>query len=99
MAEISGGGVSNRRRLVCRLRGHDDAVTVVNTRVGAAVLSCDRCLRRKAAPYRGAAVPTAERELVVQVDKEALALLQMSAAVDATIAAAHRRLLTGEPPP
>ena len=83
--------MSGRRRLVCRLRGHDDAVTAVVTHVGAAVLACDRCGRRALVPYRAATPPTlaqcAAQAEVAQVDKGALDLLQWSAEVGAHLAA------------
>ena len=41
------------RRLSCWLLGHDDAVIGVHAGVGAALLHCDRCQRRKAVPLQG----------------------------------------------
>lgn len=78
-------------RLACRLRGgHDDAVTLVRADVGAAVLHCDRCQRRRVASYRGAPVPTvaeqAERFEVVMIDQGALDNLLWSAEVGAHLA-------------
>ena len=90
MSEISGGRVSNRNRLVCRLRGHDDAVIVVHASAGAAVLQCDRCQRRKLAPYRATTPPTmaesAARMDVAMVDQGALDNLLWSAEVGAHLA-------------
>ncbi len=89
-----------RRRLVCRFRGHDDAVTGVHAGIGAALLECDRCQRRKAVPYRGALVPDVTEQSAcaeaVTVDRGALQLLQVGAAVDASYSGLLRLLLNGE---
>ena len=90
--------MSGAPRLVCRLRGHVDAVVVVHAGVGAAVLHCDRCERRKIVPFRGgAAVPTraepAASPGIVAVDLGALQLLQLGAQVDASYSELLRLLL------
>ena len=90
--------MSRRRRLVCLLLGHADAVVDLHAAAATAVLACGRCERRRLVGYMSAPLPTSATLGVVTVDAAALELLRMTAEVNGIYASLVRRMLTGQPP-